>query len=143
MVSRYVPTPLPVRLDLSRPDTKAQLSSKNSHSNDRNIVNMDSNQATPKQINALFIEVVERDIRGFIESDIATSEEDKDSFLRWLREFHKEYDDAWFSKNQDRLASSFKALWDACQSTRPTVGTHNRTVTPFGGNSEVLPDLLG
>jgi hypothetical protein len=39
------------------------------------------------------------------------------NFLQWLRNFHEEYDDAWFRANLHRLETVFKPVWDQSNHT--------------------------
>jgi len=103
--SGYKPSSLPPLLDLSNKDTRAQLSpdvcDPKKHSEDacRNIMEEH------------LLEWIEtKDEEGLIAG--RTREGDVKAFWLWLRDFHKEYKEDWFTMNMPRLKQEFSPVYN-------------------------------
>ena len=119
MCAKYTPTALPVRLDISRTDTAAQLQSgcgpstfPTSHA--RNARHESRQERQQEEMNRMFFDVVNGNLREFLSTYAlgSVSGDCSSVFDEWVRSFHSEYDDNWYSKNRDRLARSFRPIWD-------------------------------
>ena len=110
MTTRYKQTPLPGKLDLNRYDTKQQLSEviepKESSPIHVQILQKSKDQETQEEINKLFSDVIVKDLQKFI----TPSHNSETLFKQWVRQFHSEYDDSWFSKNYPRLIKAFQPV---------------------------------
>ena len=137
MCAKYTPTPLPVRIDISRADTGSQLKSINPPAFAEKSSHASKQDIEQTEMNRMFLEVVTSDLRSFLKS-YPLSDVSGDSsvvFVDWMRAFHAEYDDAWFSKNRERLARSFRPIWDEYFNV-----SSGREGIPSASD---LPDLLG
>lgn len=102
----YKPAALPPLLDLSNKNTKSQLGG-------------DVGEADPKKKSADDCRAVMKEhLREWIESDpgediIAerTREGDVKAFWLWVRHFHKEYNDDWYTRNMPRLKEQFHPIF--------------------------------
>ena len=122
MTTRYKQTPLPGKLDLNRYDTKQQLSEviepKESSPIHVQILQKSKDQETQEEINKLFSDVIVKDLQKFIsinevmllDDPITPSHNSETLFKQWVRQFHSEYDDSWFSKNYPRLIKAFQPV---------------------------------
>jgi hypothetical protein len=71
------------------------------------------------------------DLRQYIETQKMRSNvlsklpsaDNHDLLMSWIRRFHSEYDDAWFSENEERLYVPFKGIWDKYWQDSQSTGT--------------------
>lgn len=111
MVTRYVPVALPARIDLNSPETGKQLlfgvgiKSPSDRPHNRNCSDASYSIPDPSA-------VIHESISKFIDSQHSSLDAQEALFEKFLRFFHSEYDDVWYSRNRERLARSFKPLWD-------------------------------
>ena len=120
MTSRYQPTSLPVRLDLSRMDTASQLhevvSRKGAYSSPRPA----REEIYRDEMTRMCNELIEKEIQAYIICHMNCAINEEDSFYSWLRHFHSEYDDSWFDMNRERLIRSFRPLWSLNYNKSPS-----------------------
>mmetsp|Transcript_8333 Transcript_8333/g.15210 ORF Transcript_8333/g.15210 Transcript_8333/m.15210 type:complete len:309 (-) Transcript_8333:157-1083(-) len=108
----YERTPLPVKLDLSKYNTAEQL--KGSSSKDRGVEDNSKGAAvdSTKDCNA----VMRKDLRAWLEKNgihgpPPTPVAEQRAMWSWIRDFHQEYSDDWFSRNMPRLHEQFKPVF--------------------------------
>lgn len=107
MTAKYTPSPLPVKLDLLNPDTAGQLGRKgNPRVSPQEHPRNSRDVKVHEQLNRDFHDLLRSDLSDFLQDSADRS------FEAWLRRFHSEYDDEWFSKNRGRLVGPFRAIWD-------------------------------
>ncbi|KAF4734453.1 hypothetical protein FOZ62_031789, partial [Perkinsus olseni] len=132
----YNPSSLPVRIDLSAPDTLEQLrkasrnprvpsscfatstaateTAKEEQQHSRGDRSMQLRSEGRARGRLLIESNLERYIRKLRKKEPTLDCSTEDVFVSWLRYFHKEYDDEWFSKNYRRLAHGpFREVFDA------------------------------
>lgn len=107
----YERTPLPVKLDLSKYNTAEQL--RGSSSKDR-VETTEKGAAvdSTKDCNA----VMRKDLRAWLEKNgihgpPPTPVAEQRAMWSWIRDFHQEYSDDWFSRNMPRLHEQFKPIF--------------------------------
>ncbi|KAF4691474.1 hypothetical protein FOZ62_030454, partial [Perkinsus olseni] len=123
----YNPSSLPVRIDLSAPDTLEQLrkasrnprvpsscfatsttatteTAKEEQQHSRGDRSMQLRSEGRARGRLLIESNLERYVRKLRKKEPTLDCSTEDVFVSWLRYFHKEYDDEWFSKNYKRLA---------------------------------------
>ncbi|CAE7574840.1 unnamed protein product, partial [Symbiodinium sp. CCMP2456] len=59
-------------------------------------------------------QVVRQHVLRFLDSQAAEESSDREGlFFRWLRDFHSEYDEAWFEQNLMRIDLAFRQMFEA------------------------------
>jgi hypothetical protein len=155
MVTKYSPVRLPVRLDNTRMETREQLSARPENISKIEEACFNKEVQLRENLSRACSEIVERDIRRFLEEPMHSTVSLDSRFDFWLRTFHTEYDDSWFSANHQRLVRSFKPVWDDVVA-KVAGGSSTLRSAPSGllksshelGTSvlssvDLLPDLLG
>lgn len=122
MSKKYIPTPLPAKLDLQKPNTGQQLSASAGTSLKVSIVTKAGDIKTKQKqfqddINQSCMNIITEHLAQFLRKyhqlvDLNVCEDPSSMFEQWVRNFHSEYDDVWFSDNRQRLFRSFKPIWD-------------------------------
>jgi len=154
MVTRYIPTALPAKLDMSRGDSYGQLRSREASRCYSTRDGVEPEQRKEEKMNATFHDLVQSHMKAFIVEHSSQCHDSTTLFSSWLRLFHSEYGDKWFSKNQDRLTASFRPIWVKLHSRGSEVSTPETFHAPLDFisilgagtgevKSDVLPDLLG
>lgn len=115
--SVYRKTPLPVRLNLSDRNTRDQLSTgvaeKESGRGALEGVGLASS-ASQSQKNCT--EVMRKDLRDWManngmQTPPQPGEAEQRAMWTWMRDFHKEYNDDWFTRNMPRLHEKFRPVF--------------------------------
>lgn len=113
--SVYRKTVLPVKLDLNKRNTREQLSR---HVDDkRGTLEGVSSSSTPSNDSLKdCTDVMRKDLKSWLlEHDIIgpppSAEAEQRAMWQWIRDFHKEYSDDWFTRNMPRLKDQFKPLF--------------------------------
>jgi len=121
MSSTYKPRALPKRLDFSKSDGNV---GRHPYKNSKLLARDHSpDQASiplSPDIQSAFLNLVKENLRNYVEKRVADGQgnsrtimqNDSDIFRGWVREFHSEYDDAWFEVNERRLLEPFRKIWD-------------------------------
>ena len=155
MAARYHQTPLPVRLDVTRTDTREQLEREKHRMPRTPEPGVSKDVVLRHELNTACIDVVERSIGDFArQKNLTSTSINLDSeYESWLRAFHSEYDDNWYAKNHDRLTRSFHPIWTAHFCMKPVtlpsdVSNGSASVDlidigPVASIPTVLTDLLG
>ena len=163
MASRYQPTRLPNRLDLSRLNTAQQLTGINEPPEIINPQHRSKEKELQDEVARQCQEIIEGNIDEYLNDRRLIELGDMGlHFQTWLRHFHTEYDEVWFIKNNDRLVRSFRPLWDRhlanrnkletnaaapCSPNSPNLDDDFRDIFSNLSNGQnsvnVLPDLLG
>ena len=143
MTTKYTPTPLPVKLDVSKSNTAEQLGVHSSHVFPRTI-HAGKDIRLQEEMNKLCIDVVRKSLHDFQEADLLElpASGTGDGFERWMRAFHSEYDDGWYARNHIRLLRSFRPIWDDYFGLEPVPVERIGQEEPPTKMRE-LPDLLG
>lgn len=115
MCAKYTPTTLPVKLDISRVDTRNQLCSNIQNSFPEASRRESKQDQQREEMNRMFYDIVNVNLQDFLHSYPLGSVSGGSSvvFDEWVRSFHSEYEDSWYAKNRERLVRSFKPIWDA------------------------------
>ena len=165
MASRYTPTPLPAKLDISKSDTAQQLRSNQGVAVSPSSQRISKDAQLQDEMNRMCIEVVTNNLKQYLDSHIAggVHPNSTDAFEGWMRSFHSEYEDSWYMKNHTRLVKSFRPIWDgyfgvASTQAEAALGSVGVGVVdllelgsagprdpapPLTTSSPLLPDLLG
>lgn len=123
MSRKYVPTLLPVQLDLKKTNTGEQLrlglgmpgqlsqiSTSSSRLSKQEELQADLNNSCMNIVKSHKEDFLKRNGEFFaLCDDICKS--DESLFESWVRDFHSEYDDSWYSMNRERLFRSFRPIW--------------------------------
>lgn len=116
--SVYRKTPLPARLNLSDRNTREQLQS-GSHTEDKRGslegVGL-ARVGTAAQSQQDCTDVMRQDLAAWlakhgIEGPPPSQEAEGRAMWQWIRDFHKEYNDDWFTRNMPRLHERFKPVF--------------------------------
>lgn len=164
MSTRYTPTSLPVKLDLSRGVTSNQLRKGDARVSSPKPQTISNTSKLQEEMNKMCIDVVTSSLDLFLKGDILLDGgySSDEQFERWMRHFHSEYDEVWFANNHTRLYKSFRPIWNqhlgidtGSSSTSSQFQTHAGSVglvsdlleldKPLKSShqSSDLPDLLG
>lgn len=117
--SVYRKTPLPARLNLNDRNTKVQLSSgvseKESGRGALEGVGCSQPALQSKQdcSNVMRDELKAWLVSKGVEGPFPSPEEEQRAMWEWIRQFHKEYNDDWFTINMPRLHAQFKPTFMA------------------------------
>jgi len=111
--SVYRKTALPVRLDLNNKNTRNQL--KSSPDDGRGRLEVGS-KSTASQSQKNCTDVMRTDLQEWlqkrgIEGPPPSPEQETRAMWEWMRDFHKEYNDDWFTRNMPRLHEVFKPVF--------------------------------
>jgi len=113
----YRKTPLPVRLNLSDRNTREQLKSKCDDSvNSRGVLEGAGLAAPVVTSRQGCTDVMREHLRSWLaEHGISgpppSPEAEQRAMWQWMREFHKEYNDDWFTRNMPRLHEQFRPVF--------------------------------
>lgn len=164
MSTRYTPTSLPVKLDLSRGDTVHHLRKVDARFSSPKQPTISKTSKLQEEMNKMCIDVVTSSLDLFLKGDILHDGgfPSDEQFERWMRHFHSEYDEVWYAKNHTRLYKSFRPIWNqhlgihtGSSSTSSQLQTHPGPVglvndlleldkpSKSSHQSSDLPDLLG
>jgi len=104
----YKPTSLPPLLDLSNKNTRHQLDSRYEKPKD---AKKESEDACRDVMKDDLIQWIEKDTGKLDLLHVITPQGDVQGFWMWLREFHKEYNDDWYTRNMPRLKEQFEPVF--------------------------------
>lgn len=115
--SVYRKTPLPVRLNLNDRNTKEQLGSGTPEESSRGTlegVGLASTTASQSKQNCT--EVMVKHLKEWmdkheIKGPPPSADAEQRAMWQWIRDFHKEYNDDWFSRNMPRLHETFRPVF--------------------------------
>ncbi|CAJ1372806.1 unnamed protein product [Effrenium voratum] len=112
--SVYRKTPLPVRLDLNKRNTKEQLSQ--GTDDKRGALQGVGVSCPTKESQKDCNEVMRKDLVHWLaEHGIAgpppSPEAEQKAMWAWIRDFHKEYNDDWYARNMPRLRDQFRPIF--------------------------------
>lgn len=112
--STYRKTPLPVRLDLNKRNTREQLSQ---GTDDKRGILQGAGVACPTTES-------QKDCNGVMRKDLEqwlidhgisgpppSPEVEQRAMWQWIRDFHKEYSDDWYTRNMPRLRDQFRPIF--------------------------------
>eukprot|EP00434_Breviolum_minutum_P008523 symbB.v1.2.007518.t1/scaffold462.1/size201456/8 len=111
--STYRKTPLPVRLDLNKRNTREQLSSgtedKRGALQAGGVCPTTESQKDCNDVMRKHLEqwLVEHGISG----PPPSPEVEQRAMWQWIRDFHKEYSDDWYARNMPRLRDQFRPIF--------------------------------
>lgn len=115
--SVYRKTPLPVKLNLNDRNTRVQLSTSEQADAGRGAlegVGLASSASSQSQKDSK--DVMVKDLRDWlsthgINGPPPNAEAEQRAMWKWIRDFHKEYNDDWFSRNMPRLHEQFRPVF--------------------------------
>mmetsp|Transcript_36800 Transcript_36800/g.60311 ORF Transcript_36800/g.60311 Transcript_36800/m.60311 type:complete len:168 (+) Transcript_36800:49-552(+) len=112
--STYRKTPLPVRLDLNKRNTREQLSQ---GTDDKRGILQGAGVACPttesqKDCNLVMRKDLEQWLIDHgISGPPPSPEVEQRAMWQWIRDFHKEYSDDWYTRNMPRLRDQFRPVF--------------------------------
>ncbi|CAD7929660.1 unnamed protein product [Amoebophrya sp. A25] len=150
----YVQTSLPILLDLQNRNTREQINtgaSRPSASSQKSVAEQSKDECA-RIMQESGVEFLQK--RHLCSgSGPLTREDDVRYFWEWVREFHNEYNDDWYTRNMPRLKQEFYPVWRACvrqeTQTNSTAGGTNAMSTATtsaqaaaqGGAIDLLGDI--
>lgn len=116
--SVYRKTPLPVKLNLNDRNTKEQLTGGNPEDTGRGTLEGVSSTSSASESQKNCREVMQKDLQKWLETKgingpPPSPEAEQRAMWQWIRDFHKEYNDDWFTRNMPRLHERFKPVFNA------------------------------
>jgi len=145
--SVYRKTALPTKLNLNDRNTRDQLKGGDPNDTGRGALegvgpsNASSAKDSVKDCNA----VMRKDLKDWlkdhgIHGPPPSQEAEQRAMWQWIRDFHKEYNDDWFSRNMPRVVSEFKPLFVAeMKSMKAAVA---KAAAPAASAAPAATDLL-
>mmetsp|Transcript_54875 Transcript_54875/g.141362 ORF Transcript_54875/g.141362 Transcript_54875/m.141362 type:complete len:273 (-) Transcript_54875:41-859(-) len=119
--SVYRKTPLPVRLNLNDRNTREQLSNTPEDSSRGTLEGVGLAPATAsassrEQSEKDSLDVMRKDLQAWLHTNgisgpPPSAEAEQRAMWMWIRAFHKEYGDDWFSRNMPRLHERFRPVF--------------------------------
>jgi len=114
--SVYRKTPLPVRLNLNDRNTKEQLGSGTPEESARGSLEGVGLASTASQSQKNCTEVMVKHLKEWmdtheIKGPPPSPDAEQRAMWQWIRDFHKEYNDDWFSRNMPRLHETFRPVF--------------------------------
>eukprot|EP00931_Biecheleriopsis_adriatica_P026101 TRINITY_DN15904_c0_g1_i1.p1 TRINITY_DN15904_c0_g1~~TRINITY_DN15904_c0_g1_i1.p1 ORF type:complete len:381 (+),score=125.28 TRINITY_DN15904_c0_g1_i1:114-1256(+) len=114
--SVYRKTPLPAKLDLNKRNTREQLQqvTDDKRGSLEGITPTTAAKDSTKDCN----DVMQKDLRKWlVDHDITgpppSAEAEQRAMWQWIRDFHKEYNDDWYTRNMPRLRDIFRPIFVA------------------------------
>lgn len=114
--SVYRKTPLPVKLNLNDRNTREQLTSGTPEESSRGTLEGAGLASTASQSQKNCTDVMRKDLKDWlvtheIRGPPPSAEAEQRAMWQWIRDFHKEYNDDWFSRNMPRLHEQFRPVF--------------------------------
>ncbi|OLQ09832.1 hypothetical protein AK812_SmicGene6518 [Symbiodinium microadriaticum] len=139
----YRKTPLPVRLDLNKRNTKEQLNK--AVDDKRGMLEGAGYAPSPsKESTKDCNDVMRKDLVAWLsEHGISgpppSPEAEQRAMWQWIRDFHKEYNDDWYARNMPRLRDQFRPIFvQEMKRMRGDNSTPNSQATPPKNDSQDL-----
>jgi hypothetical protein len=114
--SVYRKTPLPVRLNLNDRNTRLQLSDTPEESSRGSLEGVGLASTTASQSQKNCTDVMVKHLKEWmdkheIKGPPPSADAEQRAMWQWIRDFHKEYNDDWFSRNMPRLHETFRPVF--------------------------------
>lgn len=159
----YVQTQLPVLLDLQNRNTRSQIDSGDGRApawsgGARGSVRQQSLADCRAIMEKSLDDWLEQKFTSLSPSNVGSAggdiprtfsrEQDIKFFWEWVREFHNEYNDDWFSRNMPRLKTEFTPIWRKAVRAAASKGTASEDLLSYGDGTASRDvaggqDLLG